>query len=281
MSNPYLIDGPAMISFSGGRTSGYMLHQIVQAWGGSLPDEVIVCFANTGKEREETLRFVHECGVRWNVDIVWLEFWKRSGPNKERFDVVGYNSANRDGAPLARLIKSKSFTPNSAMRFCTEEAKVNTIRAFVEADLGWTKWLNVIGLRHDEGLRCLKKYAQNDEGKTPWINAMPLDKAKVAKADVMAFWAAQDFDLGLRGYEGNCDLCFLKGRGTLKAIMRERPGAADWWIEQERVGKGRFVTEYSYTQLAKEVAEQPHLFDEPVDDEHDTECSDSCASEAA
>lgn len=54
-SNPYLIEGPALISFSGGRTSAYMLHQIIQAHGGTLPDDVVVAFANTGKEREVTL----------------------------------------------------------------------------------------------------------------------------------------------------------------------------------------------------------------------------------
>jgi predicted phosphoadenosine phosphosulfate sulfurtransferase len=56
---PYLIPGPACISFSGARTSGYMLRQIVDAYGGTLPDDVIVAFMNTGK-REETLRFVHD-----------------------------------------------------------------------------------------------------------------------------------------------------------------------------------------------------------------------------
>lgn len=41
MTHPsYKIQGPALISFSGGRTSGYMLHQIVQAHGGTLPDDV-------------------------------------------------------------------------------------------------------------------------------------------------------------------------------------------------------------------------------------------------
>jgi hypothetical protein len=36
--DPFLITGPAVISFSGGRTSGYMLHRIVQAHGGmALP----------------------------------------------------------------------------------------------------------------------------------------------------------------------------------------------------------------------------------------------------
>lgn len=82
MSDPFRITGPAIISFSGGRTSGYMLWRILQAHGGTLPEDVIVTFANTGKEREETLRFVHDCGTHWNVPIVWLEY---TGP--KAFDV--------------------------------------------------------------------------------------------------------------------------------------------------------------------------------------------------
>ena len=46
--NPYLIHGPALISFSGGRTSGYMLKKILDAHSGLLPDDVHVTFANTG-----------------------------------------------------------------------------------------------------------------------------------------------------------------------------------------------------------------------------------------
>ena len=40
----YLIDEPTCISFSGGRTSGYMLHQVLEANGG-LPDVARVVFA--------------------------------------------------------------------------------------------------------------------------------------------------------------------------------------------------------------------------------------------
>lgn len=63
MQSPYLIEGPALISFSGGRTSALMLKRIIDAHGGTLPADVFVAFANTGREREETLRFVHECGA--------------------------------------------------------------------------------------------------------------------------------------------------------------------------------------------------------------------------
>ena len=56
----YKIPTPACISFSGGRTSGFMLKQILNTYGGELPDDIKVCFANTGKEMPETLDFVHE-----------------------------------------------------------------------------------------------------------------------------------------------------------------------------------------------------------------------------
>ena len=278
-ADPFLITGPALISFSGGRTSAHMLWRILQAHGGTLPPDVVVAFANTGKEREETLRFVHECGSRWGVDIVWLEFVRRSGPMADRFERVGFNSASRNGEPFARLIALKRFTPNSAMRFCTEEMKVNTIAAFCQS-LGWAEWVNVVGLRHDEGRRLLKAYSRNAEGKSVWRTSCPLDKGRVTKADVDAFWRTQPFDLGLRAYEGNCDLCFLKGRSTLKAIMRESPGASDWWVAAETWGKGRFVTEYSYADLQREVDQQPHLFDDLPDEEHDAECGLWCGEAA-
>lgn len=275
MSGPYRIEGPALISFSGGRTSAFMLHEILRAYDGQLPPDVVVAFANTGKEREETLRFVHECGSRWGVEIHWLE-WR---PMPERFAEVGLNSAARAGEPFEGLIALRGRLPNPLQRFCSRELKVEPIKAFCRS-LGWERWTNVIGLRHDEGLRVLKKLAENDNGGHRWKSVMPLAKAKVTKADVMAFWSAQPFDLGLKAYEGNCDLCFLKSEGKLKAIIREQPGAADWWIAQEATGS-RFERARSYADLAREVAEQPHLFDGLAGDEHDAECGLWCAGEAA
>lgn len=276
MSNPYLTDGPTLISFSGGRTSAFMLHQILQAHGGELPSETIVAFANTGKEREETLRFVHDCAEAWNVRVHWLEYKAGSGDKSERYEIVGYNSASRVGEPFSRLIRSKKYTPNSIARFCTEELKVNTIRHFLEQGLGWKSWTNIVGIRHDEGHRALKAYAKNAEGKSPWVTRMPLDKARVTKRDVMDFWSKQPFDLNLKPIEGNCDLCFLKGRGTVRALIRQNPASANWWIEQEQIAKGTFSKDWSYATLKQEVRDQPDFFDNPDDMEFDAECGLVC-----
>ena len=75
LRNPYRVPRPAVISFSGGRTSAFMLRHIVDAYGGRLPDSVSVIFANTGLERPETLEFVDVCGREWGVDIVWV-LWR-------------------------------------------------------------------------------------------------------------------------------------------------------------------------------------------------------------
>ena len=87
-----LPEGNVLISFSGGRTSGFMLHEILKTNEG-LPERCKVLFANTGREMPETLDFVQECSERWNVPITWLEYNRRD--SKVTFDVVNHNSASR------------------------------------------------------------------------------------------------------------------------------------------------------------------------------------------
>lgn len=276
--NPYRIEGPALISFSGGRTSGYMLWHILDAHGGTLPDDVHVCFANTGKEREETLRFVHECATRWGVKVRWLEWRSRrkSIPASERFEEVGFNSAARNGEPFAALIAEKKSTPNAVTRWCTENLKVLTIQAFMEAS-GYADYRNVIGLRADEQNRVAK-------GRTRG-SIMPLADAGVTERNVRAWWRNQEFDLQLLPFEGNCDACFLKARPKLWEIERTAPGTLQWWSDIENgIGKGRFVTEYSYAELISDVRRQPDMFAGLLDGdtiEMDAECGLWCSGEAA
>ena len=59
MTDPFKIIEPTVISFSGGRTSDYMLWRILQSNNG-LPSDAKVIFANTGKEEEATLKFVND-----------------------------------------------------------------------------------------------------------------------------------------------------------------------------------------------------------------------------
>lgn len=278
--NPYFITGPALISFSGGRTSAYMLHEILKAHDGQLPPDVHVAFANTGKEREETLRFVHECATRWSVRVHWLEW--RDTP--EGFEEVGYNSASRNGEPFACLIEKKGYLPNRGAGYCSIELKGRVIADFLRLTFGWKNWRSVIGLRGDERLRALKAYDRNDTKKDPWIVTLPLYEAKVRKEDVWEFWSEQSFDLGLLNYQGNCDICWKKHWKKRARVIRDDPTRATWWlnaesnVSQNQTGK-QFDIDVSVADLVRYVEISPELplFNDD-DVEHDAECGLACAA---
>ena len=130
MSDPFRIEGPACISFSGGRTSAYMLWRILQAHGGTLPDDVVVCFANTGKEMPETLDFVEECSQRWSVPITWLEYRPKI-EGKKQFAVVTHATASRNGDPYEAVITDRNYLPNPVTRFCTVELKIRPMHKYL------------------------------------------------------------------------------------------------------------------------------------------------------
>lgn len=271
MTDPFRIEGPANVNFSGGRTSAYMLWRILEAHGGTLPDDVHVLFANTGRERPETLDFVAECASRWDVRIVWLEW--RDGPHGQRFEEVSHNSASRAGEPFEALIDQKGFPPNQVTRYCTEKLKIEVMRDFMRAQ-GHRRRVSVIGLRADESHRVLRARAGCKRRRAGETKLFPLHDAGTTKADVMAFWAAQPFDLRLEDHEGNCDLCFLKSKEKLRRIMYDRPDLAAWWIEQENRMRSSFrpPDRPSYRQLY-ETRRRQESFDFDAAD-MDCNCTD-------
>lgn len=275
MTDPFRIEGPATISFSGGRSSAMMLHHIIQAHGGELPSDIQVVFANTGKERPETLTFVQECAARWGVKLIWVE-WR---DNAEGFEIVGPNSCSRDGEPFAALIHKKKRLPNWMERWCTGFLKVGAMHAYLRS-IGMVpgQFLEVIGLRDDEGGRILTGEARAE--KDGRHVRYPLGLAGLRKPDVMAFWAQQEFDLQLQAWEGNCDLCFLKGRGIKKRIIRDHPMAAAWWSALEQL-YGFFDRRDTIAELMEEVRASPELFDGlDLLPEYDVECGDMCGSDS-
>lgn len=268
MSDPFKIDSPTCIRFSGGRTSAYMLWRVLQSNGG-LPDEAIVCFANTGKEDEATLRFVRDCAENWQVPITWLEY-KAAEETKDRYKLVSFETASRNGEPFEALILSRNYLPNPVSRFCTVELKVRTIHRYLKS-IGWTEWDSMLGIRSDEPRRLAKignqDYGMHEE------KCAPLGQVGITKEDVGAFWKAQPFDLGLPNnngvtMHGNCDLCFLKGGSQILSLIAEKPERAVWWARMEALALASkpsgavFRSDRpSYAQMLKFSQEQRDMFD--------------------
>jgi 3'-phosphoadenosine 5'-phosphosulfate sulfotransferase (PAPS reductase)/FAD synthetase len=252
VADPFKIDSPTCISFSGGRTSAYMLWRVLQSNRG-LPAEAVVCFANTGKEDEATLRFVHLCSREWRVPITWLEY------RKDGYEVVNYESASRSGEPFEQLIDKRKYLPNTFARFCTSELKINIIKKHMKS-LGFDEFVTFVGIRADEPRRVAKMRNNADEKETP------LATVGIGNADVLKFWEQQPFNLDTVTVEGNsllsnCDLCFLKKPAHLLSLVKDKPERAIWWANMEAKINARFNQAIpSYASISKFAEDQVDMF---------------------
>ena len=262
--DPFRIVGPAVVSFSGGRTSGYLLRRVLDAFDGVLPSDVHVVFANTGEEDTRTLDFVHRCATEWGVRIVWVEYHDECDG---RWREVDYHTASRGGEPFARMLDRKGALPNGRMRFCTQELKLFPMRGYMRS-LGYRddEWSNVVGLRWDEPGRVATLRARD----STWDVLCPLYDSRVSKQDVRAWWSANNFDLETPAYAGNCVGCFLKGRTLRDRAAREAPEVWERWAHHEAVAGARFVhaEPEGYAGQLRRVRALPVLpaFDESADD---------------
>lgn len=299
--SPYILDTPALLCFSTGRTSAYLLYKTIEAYGGVSPDgvvdgsvlpsDLIVSFQNTGKEREESLRFGQEIETRWNVPLYWLEWndvfkeenyltkkGERSLRRKnmlpwEGFKIVDFAIAARQGEPYNTMIDyynqyrvfvgKSNVLPNPTARMCTANLKIKVSERLMRS-LGYPIFDCALGIRKDEPKRYTRMMAENDRNSNPYTNVCPLYDAGVTKPQIMEFWSKQPFDLQLdpQSDEGNCDLCFLKRADKIINIMKRTDAYDDFWIQaEERTGEVFRRDRPSYSELRRMINENDPKID--------------------
>jgi 3'-phosphoadenosine 5'-phosphosulfate sulfotransferase (PAPS reductase)/FAD synthetase len=214
-----------VISFSGGRTSGYMTKKILDTKAGEY--EIKVIFANTGFENEATLQFVHDCDTQFGFNTVWLE-----GVTNEEMGVgmshklVTFETASRNGEPFEEMIQKYGIT-NMQSPQCTRNLKRYPIESYLKS-IGWGKrdYDLAIGIRTDE-LRRVK----DDKSRSvvyPLVDWFPADKQ-----DVLDWWEDQAFDLQLLEHQGNCKTCWKKSMSKLMRLHDEDPTQFDFFERME------------------------------------------------
>lgn len=224
-----------VVSFSGGRTSAFLCRVIQEHPKFSNMQKLFV-FANTGKELEPTLQFVGKCDKEFRLNLVWLEakvhFEKGKGTT---YTITDFKSASRNGEPFEAVIK-KYGLPSKQFPHCTRELKQRPIKAFLK-DLD-INFQIAIGIRADERNRI--NYNHDIWG----VNVIyPLaDLVPVSSQMIIDWWKKQPFDLQLKTYEGNCDLCWKKSTRKRLTLLSERPELAEWWGNMERkYGQGQHL----------------------------------------
>jgi len=216
-----------LISFSGGETSGYMLHYILKLWGKRNEYELAVVFANTGEENEETLQFVEDCSKLFNVEVVWVEalvnMENRVGTKHK---IVDFKTASRNGEPFEDVIR-KYGIPNQKFPHCNREMKLRPIHSYIKNELGWKDYYTAIGIRYDEVDRIV-----SDRKKYNIIYPL-IEDTRMTKQKINFWWSQQPFRLNLKGYQGNCKTCWKKSFRNLYTISKENPKYFDFFRDME------------------------------------------------
>jgi hypothetical protein len=206
-----------LISFSGGETSAFMAHWLLQNFSDEY--ELKTVFANTGEEMEETLEFVDKCDRAFGLNVTWVEAAVQEYGKGTRANVVNFDSASRKGEPFEAVIE-KYGIPSQGFPHCSRELKANPIHAY-GASIGWKDCVHFVGIRADEVDRMSPKASsQNLE--------YPLIDIGITKQDINRFWSHQDFRLPIQGFEGNCKSCWKKSKRKLLTIAQSNPERFDF-----------------------------------------------------
>lgn len=225
-----------VVSFSGGRTSAYLVHLMeqkrsVEGW------DVSYIFMDTGAEHPKTYDFIRNVVRHFGIDLVCLrgDFNQPLGVG-HAYRVVGIDEIGHDLSPFSSMC-NKYGTPSVSGKWCTSRMKQEIHDMYCDDVYGKDNYVTWIGIRADETKRL------GGIGRTEYIRYLAeIDDAE--KTDVLSFWSKMPFNLEIDEWLGNCVFCFKKSDLKLAAAQRDEPELYIKWLEmidsaKERPGQDR------------------------------------------
>lgn len=217
---------------SGGRTSALMAKRY-------LAPDVVMTFQNTGFEHPKTITFLERLEQDLGRPIIALEYRappRGRPPRESTFEVMSWRLLSMNGGPFLDYLEcARTFretdegkhlppiAPSNIKggRYCTAHLKIKTRRRYAASiGLGTERdYTDFCGLRADEPERVARMKARNDARDTD--ERAPLFDAGITKADVLAFWSKQPYDLGIGEHLGNCVGCFMKDERDLATALTQ------------------------------------------------------------
>ena len=254
-----------VVSFSGGRTSAYMvwlIESMRKAGEWTAPVEYI--FMDTGAEHPKTYEFIKKCVEHFGINLTCLRgnFNQPVGVG-HAYDVVDIGEIRHDmqSGPFAQLMR-KYGAPTVMSAWCTSRMKEDTYDKYCNNKFGKDNYVTWLGIRYDEparlvgapahqkfkaaGLsdiyisRCFAAAANGAYCENKVIEGIAKNKkskglnymaaiTEFEKDDVLDFWSEMPFDLEIQEHQGNCVFCIKKSINKLALAARDEPELlADW-----------------------------------------------------
>ncbi len=207
-----------VVSFSGGRTSAYLCHLMIEKYGRENVDFV---FMDTGAEHAKTYEFIKNANNNFDLNLTCLrgDFTLPLGGGVG-YHSVGVEHIQQDLVPFGCMLV-KYGTPYIGGMFCTDRMKLKPFKKYCDDTYGKNNYETWLGIRSDEPKRLSKK-----KGIRYLAEISDFDKQ-----DVLDFWAGMSFDLGIDEWLGNCVFCPKKSNLKLAAAQRDEPERYHEWLD--------------------------------------------------
>jgi len=200
-----------VISFSGGRTSAYLVYLMEQKRINEGLD-VEYIFMDTGAEHEKTYEFIKRLIKDWGINLTCI----RAVTNPKlgvgnTYKIISLNELKPDLQPWIEMTKKYGTPYVGGGEFCTDRMKTTPYKKYCDDTFGKDNYITWIGMRADEPKRLKKKK-----------NIKYLAEiSDFEKDDILKWWGEQNFDLEIEEHLGNCVFCIKKSINKIALATKD------------------------------------------------------------
>lgn len=223
-----------VVSFSGGRTSAYLVHLMEQkrindGW------DVEYVFCDTGAEHPKTYEFIRNVVKHFGINltvlktIIYDEIGKGNG-----YKVISLDDAKWDLSAMKKMVeKYGNFTVSRPK--CTDRLKTICLDKYRRERYGAGNYCTWLGMRIDEPARL--KFINdnlelfNNRNNNPQNIKYLAEISAFTKQDILNWWSEMPFDLEIEEHLGNCVFCIKKSDIKIARAAREEPELFAEWAQ--------------------------------------------------
>lgn len=204
---------------------------------------ILYAFANTSKEKEETLRFGNSLSDF--LPIVWIEgVYPMQKGKGIGYKQITFETAKRNGEVFEAMIAKANIRtstgkrvglPNHATPYCSDRLKKIPLHKLAKDFFKGQPYKTAIGFRRED-IEVSRRisYAEIRESKN-YIYPLITDyRHPLSQSEVKKVVQTAGYNLAIPSKWGNCDGCYKRSEKKQIEMLREGVLNPDWWRMMEK-----------------------------------------------